>query len=148
MGQKFGSILSDFKIFAHESRTWFFFLARTRLVMRPNGSPSWTISPSVASLGTPRKCRTRDGLPAWAASSFTCGTNTRGFTLVNYSLIDGLILCGRFSDLQRTKCEKLFLIGMTVNDRALELKWTYEVYYFIGFCLQKYLFTNMFENCA
>ena len=76
--------------------------------MRPNGSPSCTISPSVASFGTPRKCKTRDGLPAWAASSFTCETNTRGFTLVNYSLIDGLIVCGGFSDLQRVKCEKLF----------------------------------------
>ncbi len=53
-------------------RTWFFFLASTRFVMRPNGSPSCTISPSVASFGTPRKCSTRDGLPACAASNFTC----------------------------------------------------------------------------
>ena len=52
-----------------------------------------------------------------------------------------------FQTYKESNVKSVFLIGMTVNDRVLELKWTYEVYYFIGFCLQKYLFTDVFENC-
>ena len=138
----------DFKVFDHELRTWFFFLARTRLVMRPNGSPSCTISPSVASFGTPRKCKTLDGLPAWAASSFTCETNTRGLN-VSQLLTDWWThyVWWFFKPTKSQIRIAFFLIGMTVNDWALELKWTYDVYYFIGFACKKYLLTDVFENC-
>ena len=47
------------RINLHTKLTWFFLRAITRFVIRPNGRPSWMTSPSVASDGTPRTCRTR-----------------------------------------------------------------------------------------
>ena len=38
-----------------------------------------------------------------------------------------------FQTYKESNSKSVFLIGMTVNDRALKLKWTYDVYYLIGF---------------
>ena len=42
--------------------TWHFLLANTRFVIRPNGRPNWTTSPSVASSGKPPMNTTRRGV--------------------------------------------------------------------------------------
>jgi len=57
--------------------TWFFLRAMTMFVMRPNGRPSCITSPSVASAGIPRICRTRLALlPSifgWMHHTNICG---------------------------------------------------------------------------